>query len=155
MTYTYTYPRPALTVDAAVFRKNGDAFQLLLIQRGKPPFKGKWALPGGFVDMDETLEHAISRELEEETSLRKLNLHQLHAFSTPGRDPRGHTISVVFWGIAAGEQAAKAGDDASDARWFSLTELPDLAFDHHDIVEIAITKLQVSTKTDQPITHNL
>ena len=96
MAYTYKYPRPALTVDAAVFRKTGTGFEILLIQRNNPPFEGGWALPGGFVDMDETLEDAIIRELQEETSLTDVTLKQLHAFSTPGRDPRGHTISVIF-----------------------------------------------------------
>jgi len=141
LAYTYKYPRPALTVDAAVFRKKKGSFEILLIQRDGPPFEGKWALPGGFVDMDETLEEAIARELEEETSLRNLDLKQLHAFSTPGRDPRGHTISVVFWGTLAQEQQVKAGDDARNAKWFDAGQLPDLAFDHDEIVKLAFKNL--------------
>jgi 8-oxo-dGTP diphosphatase len=140
LAYTYKYPRPALTVDAAVFRERKGLLKILLIQRDKPPFEGKWALPGGFVDMDETLEEAIARELEEETSLKNLELKQLHAFSAPGRDPRGHTISVVFMGILTSGQQVKAGDDARNAKWFAIDQLPDLAFDHDDIVNLAINK---------------
>jgi len=141
LTYIYDYPRPALTVDATIFRRNADTFELLLIKRDKPPFEGKWALPGGFVDMDETLENAIYREIEEETSLKNISLQQLHTFSTPGRDPRGHTISVIFWGVATGPLKTKAGDDAREAKWFSINNLPELAFDHSEIVDMAIEKL--------------
>lgn len=144
MVYSYKYPRPALTVDAAIFRRRAGSYDVLLIRRGRPPFQGKWALPGGFVDMDETLEHAIAREVEEETLLKNLSLQQLHAFSTPGRDPRGHTISMVFWGIVTDRQEAKAGDDASETQWFSINQLPDLAFDHSDVAKMAIQKLQPS-----------
>jgi 8-oxo-dGTP diphosphatase len=135
--YTYQYPRPALTVDAAIFRKMEFNWEILLIQRKNPPFKHGWALPGGFVDMDETLEKAITRELEEETSLINIELKQLHAFSTPGRDPRGHTISVVFWGIISNHQVAKAGDDAANVKWFNIDKLPKLAFDHDEVIETA------------------
>jgi len=145
LAYTYEYPRPSLTVDAVIFRQQGDSYEILFIQRGRSPYEGNWALPGGFVNMDETLEDAIARELEEETSLKNLSLNQLHAFSTPGRDPRGHTISVVFWGIVSNKQTIKAGDDAREARWFSLDHLPELAFDHNEIVEMAVKKLQGST----------
>lgn len=141
MTYSYKYPRPALTVDAVVFRKNTATTKLLLIQRKNPPFQGEWALPGGFVDMDETLETAVARELFEETGLTNISLKQLHAFSTPGRDPRGHTISVVFWGILKNEQKATAGDDAQNAEWFATDKLPKLAFDHREIIEMATRKL--------------
>ena len=143
MSFTYQHPRPALTVDALVFRQNGPTTEILLIQRKNPPFKGKWALPGGFVDMDETLEQAIARELEEETGITNLDLKQFHAFSQPGRDPRGHTISVVFSGILEDEQEAKAGDDAENAAWFETGQLPALAFDHTLVVERA---LQQQTK---------
>ena len=140
MAYTYKYPRPALTVDTVVFRKKEEKTEVLLIQRKNPPFQGSWALPGGFVDMDETLESAVARELLEETGIKNIDLKQMHAFSTPGRDPRGHTISVVFWGFLKDDQQAKGGDDAQDAAWFSIDKLPKLAFDHQDIVEMAIKK---------------
>lgn len=140
LSYTYPYPRPALTVDAVVFKKENRDVRVLLIRRKNPPFTGNWALPGGFVDMDETLENAIERELEEETSLSKIELYQLHAFSTPGRDPRGHTISVVFWGRLDQNQPAIAGDDAEDVKWYKLDQLPELAFDHKEIIEYAILK---------------
>ena len=143
MNFTYKYPRPALTVDAAVFHKGETKTEVLLIQRKNPPFQGGWALPGGFVDMDETLETAVHRELFEETGLKNIVLRQMHAFSTPGRDPRGHTISVVFWGMLEDEQTAKAGDDAQYADWFDLDNLPKLAFDHKDVVEMAISTLGI------------
>ena len=98
MPYTYDYPRPALTVDAVVFRKNAKQLEVLLIQRKHYPFKGMWALPGGFVEMDETVETAVVRELEEETNLKLEGLEQLHTFSELGRDPRGRTVSVTFFG---------------------------------------------------------
>ena len=141
MAHTYKYPRPALTVDAAIFRNTGSSYEILLIQRGNPPFKGDWALPGGFIDMDESLEEAINRELMEETDLSNIDLKQLHAFSKPGRDPRGHTITVAFWGILENNQAAIAGDDAHTVRWYNINYLPKLAFDHDDIIEIAVQKL--------------
>jgi 8-oxo-dGTP diphosphatase len=141
LTYTYKYPRPSLTVDAAVFRRKNESFELLLIQRKFPPFKDSWALPGGFVDMDETLEDAVVRELTEETNLSGVELHQLQAFSSLNRDPRGRTISVVFWGILKNNQEAVAGDDAKNAEWFDLDKLPELAFDHSEVVQKAIKKL--------------
>jgi 8-oxo-dGTP diphosphatase len=142
MPYTYDYPRPAVTVDAVVFRNNNGVREVLLIQRKHYPFEGMWALPGGFVDMEETCEEAIVRELHEETSLKVKTLKQLHTFSTPGRDPRGRTISVTFYGKADYENSAvKGGDDASDARWFPLDSIPALAFDHHEAVHMADDRL--------------
>jgi len=139
MPYTYEYPRPALTVDAVVFREKKDELEVLLIQRKHYPFEGMWALPGGFVDMDETVEQAVVRELEEETSLILASLRQLHTFSELGRDPRGRTVSVTFYGIASFENSqVKAGDDAANAQWYSLDNLPVLAFDHIEAVEMAI-----------------
>ncbi len=120
----------------------------MLIRRDRPPYEGEWALPGGFVDMDETLEEAIARELEEETSLSGIDLQQLHAFSAIDRDPRGRTVSVVFWGILQNDQQAKAGDDARDAAWFEISKLPELAFDHKEVVETAIKTLN-STLNNQ------
>lgn len=146
MSYTYQYPRPALTVDAVIFRKKELEWEILLIQRKNPPFKNGWALPGGFVDMDETLEHAIERELQEETALINIDLEQLHAFSKPGRDPRGHTITIVFWGILNHKQEAKAGDDAGKVEWFNFDNLPQLAFDHDEVIKNAIQKLHYTNK---------
>lgn len=141
MPFTYAYPRPAMTVDALIFSEGKD--MVLLIQRGKPPFTGQWALPGGFVGMEETLEEAIARELQEETGLTGLKLSQFHAFSAVDRDPRHRTISVVFIGYAdPGKAAIAAGDDASDVRWFSVGELPGLAFDHQEIIGMAVDKMK-------------
>jgi len=146
--YIYKYPRLSLTVDAAVFRKKEGRTELLLIRRDRPPFEGEWAMPGGFVDMDETLEKAIARELKEETNLTGIDLQQLHAFSAIDRDPRGRTVSVVFWGILHDNQQAKAGDDARDVAWFEITKLPELAFDHKEVVEMAMKTLN-STRNKQ------
>jgi 8-oxo-dGTP diphosphatase len=142
MPFTYSYPRPALTVDAVVFRKKETRLQVLLIRRKHYPFEGMWALPGGFVDMNETIEEAVVRELEEETHLRVSNLQQLHTFSALGRDPRGRTVSVTFFGMVEADQSEViGGDDASDAKWFEVTDLPDLAFDHIDAVEMALKRV--------------
>ena len=142
MPFTYKYPRPALTVDAVVFKEIGIKKEILLIQRKFAPYKGKWALPGGFVDMDETLEQAALRELKEETGITNVALQQLKAFSTIERDPRSRTISVVFWGVANQATEVIAGDDAGKAQWFDLTQLPPLAFDHQEVVDTAIDNLQ-------------
>ena len=138
MPFTYDYPRLALTVDAVVFRNNNGVREVLLIQRKHYPFEGMWALPGGFVDMEETCEQAIIRELKEETNLSISTLKQLHTFSALGRDPRGRTVSVTFFGIAdLANSEVVGGDDANDARWFDLNDMPVLAFDHIDAVQMA------------------
>lgn len=143
MSFTYQYPRPSVTVDAAVFRKKNDnEIELLLIQRDRPPFEGGWALPGGFIDMDETVELAVVRELHEETNLKNIDLEQLHTFSAVDRDPRGRTISVVFWGVLTDVQEAKAGDDARNVGWYNINQLPILAFDHGEVIEMAISCFQ-------------
>ena len=108
---------------------------MLLIERGREPYKGKWALPGGFIDMDESLETACLRELQEETGIVIDEVKQFKAYGAVGRDPRHRTISVVFYAFIGEEQSALAGDDAAKARWFSLNELPELAFDHGQILE--------------------
>jgi 8-oxo-dGTP diphosphatase len=141
MPFTYQYPRLALTVDAVVFRKNGNKFEVLLIRRKNEPFKGKWALPGGFIDMGETLEAAVERELLEETGMSGIALQQLHAFSAIDRDPRGRTVSVIFWGIDTNNAGTRAGDDASETAWFRTDKLPPLAFDHLEAVLLAIKKI--------------
>jgi len=130
--FTYSYPRPAVTVDAILISKQNS---VLLIERGREPFKGKWALPGGFIDMDEELETACQRELEEETGLRVGELKQFRAFGGVNRDPRHRTISVLFYAFTEDELVACAGDDAANAQWFSLDQLPELAFDHQQILE--------------------
>ncbi len=142
--YIYDWPRPMVSVDAAVFTFCEDKAKLLLIKRKNEPFKGKWAVPGGFVDMDEELKDAAVRELEEETGLSGVRLEQMHTFGTCGRDPRGRQITIVFMGIATKEQEKiQAGDDAAEARWFDIEELPkELAFDHNEVIRFAITKLK-------------
>jgi len=142
MPYTYEYPRPAVTVDAVVFRKNNGQWEVLLIQRKHYPFEGMWALPGGFVDLNEAVEKAVIRELEEETFLKLNELQQLHTFSEPGRDPRGHTVSVTFYGtVDFSKSEVKGGDDAADAQWFSMDNIPHLAFDHIEAVEMGLERI--------------
>jgi len=132
-----------VTVDAVIYRKSGDGHELLLIRRKNDPFKGKWALPGGFVDEGEDLADAAKRELQEETGLILDNLQQLGAFGKPGRDPRSHTVSVAYTGFADENTEAVGADDADEARWFSITALPELAFDHADIINSAFEKHQL------------
>ena len=142
--YIYDWPRPMVTVDAAVFSFFGGKLKLLLIQRKQEPFKGQWALPGGFVGMDEELKDAAARELAEETHLTGVKLEQLHTFGTVGRDPRGRQITVVYTGIAPDDSiTVKGGDDAADARWFDLDTPPEnLAFDHKEIINCALLRLK-------------
>jgi 8-oxo-dGTP diphosphatase len=133
-----------MTVDAAIFRRSGDIWEILLIKRGREPFLGMWALPGGFVEMDETLEEAVERELEEETGLSGIILQQLHTFSKVNRDPRHRTISTVFWGLFnENSDTPEAGDDASALEWFDIFGLPKLAFDHLEVLTLAIQKLVI------------
>lgn len=141
MPYTYNYPRASVTVDCVVLAKNVATFKILLIQRGREPFKGNWALPGGFIEMDEELEEAAKRELEEETNLRAKHLKQLFTVGTPGRDPRGRTISVIYGALLNETKAIIANDDAQNAKWFDINQLPQLAFDHDEIIQRAITIL--------------
>ncbi len=129
--FTYSYPRPAVTVDAILVSPQNS---VLLIERGREPFKGKWALPGGFIDIDEELETACRREVEEETGLQVGELKQFKAFGSVNRDPRHRTISVLFYAFTDDELVACAGDDATKAQWFPLDQLPDLAFDHQLIL---------------------
>ena len=142
MTYTYTYPRASVTVDMAVFSKTGKGWSVLLIQRGNPPFQDGWALPGGFIEMDETLVESAHRELVEETGLSGIELEQFMTYGDPGRDPRGRTVSVVFFGFADSSNTMVAGgDDAKSAAWYCLDNLPQLAFDHKEILQQLIQKL--------------
>ncbi len=144
MSYTYQYPRPALTVDILLFSKKEDIVKVLLIQRNNDPFRNKWAFPGGFIEMDEPLETSPYRELAEETGVKDVKLTQLHTFGQLGRDPRGRTISVVYYAFVddAGIHP-KAGDDAGKAKWFCLSDLPELAFDHDEILNYAIKELKI------------
>lgn len=139
MPYTYDYPRPTVTADAAVFRDNGSGPQILLVKRGNPPFEGMWAIPGGFIDIDEPLADAAHRELEEETGLSGIDLKQYGAYGDVNRDPRHRTITVAYTGwIGNSKMEAVASDDASDCQWFAINELPELAFDHHLLIADAV-----------------
>lgn len=130
MPYTYKYPRPCVTVDIVILRTSPDGQEILLIQRGNAPFEGMWALPGGFIDMDEDLESSATRELEEETGIKNLKLTQFRTYGAPGRDPRHRTITVIYYGFAPKNIEAVAGDDARNIGWFNINQLPPLAFDH-------------------------
>jgi 8-oxo-dGTP diphosphatase len=129
-----------LTVDAVVFCISEKQTLLLLIQRKNNPFKEQWALPGGFVEDDEDLETAALRELKEETGIILESCKQLYAFGKPGRDPRGRTISIAHVGFVTHKITPMADDDAGDARWFEIDNLPELAFDHRDIINLAISR---------------
>ncbi len=143
MSYVYKYPRPMVTVDAVVFALDEDALDVLLVRRARDPYRGRWALPGGFVNIDETLEEAVERELEEETGLAGVSFYPLKAYSDPDRDPRGRNISFAFLALTLSfEGDIKAGDDAASARWFPASDLPDLAFDHGRIIEDAVVRLR-------------
>lgn len=137
MEYTYKYPRPAVTADCVVMT-NEPLPKVLLIQRGADPFKGAWAFPGGFMNMDETIEQCAIRELEEETGLKVTTVHQIGAYSKVDRDPRGRTITVAYLAIIDSPEEVKGQDDAAKAEWFPITELPHLAFDHYDIMQDAV-----------------
>lgn len=142
--FTYQYPRAALTTDAIVFvkgkRLSPHTF-ILLVQRGREPFKNKWALPGGFIEMDETLETACKRELKEETGLVVDKMTQFKTYDAIDRDPRHRTISVAYFVELENRIAVKGGDDAARAEWFPIDELPDLAFDHKQILEEFFNKI--------------
>ena len=141
--YTYEYPRPSVTVDVAIFRPLGEEYQILLILRAQAPYQGKYALPGGFINIEESLEEAALRELFEETGVNNLQLTQIQTFSDPERDPRGRVISTCYGCVLGiGDQIKiQAGDDASAADWFGLNALPPLAFDHSLLIQSAIAKL--------------
>jgi 8-oxo-dGTP diphosphatase len=134
MKYCYDYPRPSVTVDVACLAEHEGRTFILLIERAHEPFAGHWALPGGFVDEDESLERAIARELEEETGLAGVAMEQFRAYGDPGRDPRGHTVTIAFVARLPRCIAATGADDAARAEWFAVDELPPLAFDHDRII---------------------
>lgn len=139
--YCYRYPHPAVTTDCVIFGFNGERLQVLLIERGIEPFKGRWAFPGGFLKMDETAEEGAKRELKEETGLENAYIQQLHTFSAPNRDPRERVITIAYYALV-NIQEVKGGDDAASARWFPLDEIPPLAFDHDYILRMATQKLR-------------
>ncbi len=141
--FQYEYPRGALTVDCVVFGLDDDELKIMLIQRDQPPFEGAWALPGGFVRLDETLEEAALRELTEETNLSRVYLQQLGAFSRVDRDPRERVVSVAFFALVKmSDHRVQAATDARDAAWFSVHDTPTLAFDHEEILEFAVERLR-------------
>jgi len=141
MLYTYKYPRPAVTADSIVITKEVEP-KVLLIERGDEPFKGCWAFPGGFMNMDETTEQCAIRELEEETGLKVSEVHQIGAYSKVDRDPRGRTITVAYLAIIDAPMDVSGQDDAAKAEWWPLSTLPELAFDHYDIMRDAVKKYQ-------------
>lgn len=139
--YCYRYPHPAVTTDCVIFGFDGERLQVLLIERGIEPFKGKWAFPGGFIKMDESAEEGALRELREETGLDNAYIEQFHTFSDPNRDPRERVITIAYLALVR-LQEVKAGDDAAAARWFPIDEIPSLAFDHDHILRIALQRLR-------------
>ena len=143
MPFTYEYPHPAVTVDGVVFGYDDADLKVLLIQRDLAPYKGKWALPGGFVNINESLEDAARRELEEETGITKLYLEQLYTFGEPKRDPRERVISVAYYALVKlADHAVRAASDARNGAWFPVADLPQLAFDHEEILEVALRRLK-------------
>lgn len=155
MTTSYQFPRAALTVDCVVFGFDEGALQVLLIRRGLKPFKNRWALPGGFVRVEETLDAAARRELEEETGLKEVFLEQLYTFGEVKRDPRERVVSVAYYALVKStDHVARAATDAAEAAWFSVLELPELAFDHAEIFGVALDRLRAKL-TYQPIGFEL
>ena len=149
MPYTYDYPHPALTVDCVVFgyEEASAALKVLLIRRKLPPYQGLWSLPGGFVQIDESIDEAATRELQEETGVNDIFLEQLYTFGAPERDPRERVISVAYYALVSLQQhPLQAATDASDAQWFTLAEMPELGFDHREILDCAIARLRAKIR---------
>jgi len=143
MPYTYEYARPSLTVDVVIFGLDDSGLKVLLIQRGQEPFRGRWALPGGFVRVDEPLETAARRELEEETGVRSVYLEQLYTFGGVDRDPRERIVTVAYYALVKlSDHRIQAATDARDAAWFPAASPPKLAFDHATILQSALTRLR-------------
>ena len=138
--YIYKYPHPAVTTDCVVFGFDGVRLNVLLIQRGNEPYKGSWAFPGGFLNIDEDAPDGARRELLEETGLSVTNVEQLGAFATPGRDPRERVISIAYFTLMRTNDV-KGGDDAAMAKWFPINKMPELAFDHQQIFEQALERM--------------
>lgn len=139
--YCYKYPRPAVTTDCVILAFDGGELKVLLVKRGNEPFKGLWALPGGFLEEHETAEEGAMRELKEETGLDEVHAVQLHAYSAPDRDPRERVVTIAFVALVRLREV-KGSDDAVDARWFPVADHPDLGFDHASILHDALIKLR-------------
>lgn len=145
--YIYEYPRPSVTTDCVIFGYDGKAARVLLVQRGGEPYKGQWAFPGGFLEMDETALDCARRELEEETGLKEVYVEQLHTFSDVNRDPRGRVVTIVYYMLVkTGE--VKGCDDVVKARWFPVDDIPQLAFDHDRILRMAMSRLKEQIHTE-------
>jgi len=145
--HTYAYPRAALTVDCVVFGFDTAGLRVLLIQRDAEPFAGTWALPGGFVRVDESIDDAALRELEEETGVKRVYLEQLYTFGALDRDPRERVVSVAYFALVKlSDHQVRAATDARDAAWFNVDELPTLAFDHDRIAELALERLRAKVR---------
>lgn len=154
-TYIYEWPRPAVTTDCVIFGFDGGDLKILLIERGIEPYKGMWALPGGFLDMNEDAETCARRKLQQETCLENIFMEQLFTFSSVDRDPRYRVISIAYYALVKlSDYEAKAGTDTTSIKWFPLSEIPELAFDHKEIVKIAIERLKGKIKY-QPIGFEL
>jgi 8-oxo-dGTP diphosphatase len=155
MPYSYQYPRAALTVDCVVFGYDESELKILLIERALAPFKGRWALPGGFVRIDETLDAAARRELVEETGLKDVFLEQLYTFGGVDRDPRERVVSVAYYALVKlSDHRALAATDAANAQWFPVSKVPKLAFDHGEIFGTALARLKSKVRY-QPIGFEL
>ena len=156
MSPTYRFPRPSVTVDVALFGAVDSELFVLLIQRGQAPFAGSWALPGGFLDMDEELETAARRELLEETGIDAGPLEEIGTFGEIGRDPRGRTLTVAYAGLCIADLPEVSGqDDASDARWWHCARLPKLAFDHRKVIRRARARLLELVELEGTLTRLL
>lgn len=155
MSYTYAHPRPALTVDIVVFGLDEGDLKVLLIRRGQDPFEGRWALPGGFVDPNEALPDAARRELAEETGVTDIFMEQLFTFGAVDRDPRERVVSVTYFALVnLHEHEVNAATDARDVAWFTVDDVPELAFDHDEILSVALTRLRGKVRY-QPIGFEL
>ena len=155
MAFTYQYPRAALTVDCVVFGLDEGELRVLLVKRGGEPFRGRWALPGGFVQVNETLDEAARRELREETGLEKLYLEQLYTFGDVDRDPRERVVSVAYYVLVKrAEHPAVGASDATEAAWYPVSKTPPLAFDHKKILAVALERLEGKVRY-QPIGFEL
>ena len=145
--YHYKYPHPAVTTDCVVFGYDGRQLKVLLIERGNEPDKGKWAFPGGFLNIDEPADEGARRELEEETGLTVNDIRQFHTFANPKRDPRERVISIAYYAIVK-IQDVKGGDDAAKAAWFDIDDMPELAFDHDLMFNLALKTLRLQALTE-------
>ena len=155
MDYLYKYERPALAIDCVIFGFDGRKLKILLVKRGIEPFKDRWALPGGFVNVNETIDEAAQRELKEETGVDHVFMEQLYTFGSIDRDPRERVVSVAYFALVRiSDYKVIAGSDASNAQWFTMNSIPSLAFDHSVILEMAINRIKGKIRY-QPIGFEL